>query len=164
MLYRYFNTRLELFDAVLNQLTTQYLDGLQEITSLGDSDPDIGRLSAEQMAPLFTTVSKIFVVGNLLASENYQSDRVRDNFTKIVDKWTTKFELSGISSRLARTMALQHFGLALSRPNASHLIDFSDQEARDIFQLMIIEVQSHVEISKKLGWDDPKVKSKKTKK
>lgn len=156
-IYRYFNTRLELFDLVLDTLIQNYLADLQVVATPFAQPQKSAQVTIDLLAPTFALSSKVFAVGNYLASENYHSDRLRDNITKVVDTWNQQFLAAGVAPRMARALALQSLGLGFGRPNAANLIPLSPDDVLDVFRLMVNAVQSHAEVAAKFGWIDEKL-------
>ena len=155
-IYRYFNTRVELFDSVLDNLIQRYLDDLKTATTPFAQPLEGLQITTDVLAPTFDLSAKVFAIGNYLASENYHSEQLSANITKLVDTWVQQFLAAGVVPRMARALALQSLGLGFGRPNATSLISLSADDVLDVFRLMVNAVQSHAEVAAKFGWTDDK--------
>ena len=153
-IYRYFNTRVELFDIVLDTLVQRYLTDVQTTTAPFAEPREGIRISTDIFATTFALSAKVFAIGNYLASENYHSELLSDNIAKIVDTWTQQLLAAGAAPRTARALALQSLGLGFGRVNAANLVALSADDIMDVFRLMVNALQSHAELTTKLGWAD----------
>ncbi len=153
-IYRYFNTRVELFDIVLDTLVPRYLTAVKTITTPFAERREGTHISTDIFAINFTLSTKIFAIGNYLASENYRSELLTNNFTKIVDTWVQQLVTAGAAPRTARALALQSLGLGFGRANAANLVSLSTEEIMDVFQIMVNSLQNHAELTTKFGWTD----------
>ena len=151
-LYRYFNTRHELFDIVLDNLIGRYLAELQAATAPYMPDVKNSLMDIGVLAQTFSISSKVFDIGNYLAAENYHSEALTANITKIFDVWTERLQDAGVAPRMARALALQAIGLGFGRPNASMIIPLRPDDVADVFQLMVNLIKSHAEVTSKFGW------------
>jgi len=158
-LYRYFNTRHELFDLVLEEVSNRYLDDLKTATAAHAQPVNTGQLSVDVLAPTFALSSQVFAIGNYLVAGNYRSDRLTSNMSKIVEVWTQQFLISGVAPRMARALALQALGLGFGRPNAESLIRLEHGDVVDVFRLMINSMQNHAEMTAKFGWAETQVET-----
>ena len=153
-IYRYFNTRVELFDIVLDTLVQRYLADVQTTTAPFAEPREGIRISTDIFATTFALSAKVFAIGNYLASENYHSELLSNNIAKIVDTWTQQLLAAGAAPRTARALALQSLGLGFGRVNAANLVALSADDIMDVFRLMVNALQSHAELTSKLGWAD----------
>lgn len=151
-LYRYFNTRHELFDIVLDNLVERYLAELQAATAPYMPDVKNSIMDVGTLVQSFSISSKVFDIGNYLAAENYRSETLTANISKIFEMLTKRLYEAGVAPRMARALALQAIGLGFGRPNASSIIPLQPDDVADVFQLMVNSIKNHAEVTAKFGW------------
>ena len=151
-LYRYFGTRFGLFDAAAAELARRWLIVAETTVPVGPSR-DGPPMSMDSFGPLFELSSKLFAIGGYLVTEDYRSDQVSENFTRIVDTWISQYETAGIAPRMARALAHKNLGLNLARPMANPLVNLPIEDVLDVYALTLSEIRNFETMQSDLGWD-----------
>jgi AcrR family transcriptional regulator len=150
-IYRHFGTRFELLNAVVVELTDQWLV-LAEDLFAAPPRPGFPGLTLDFGAPFLHLAAKLFGVGNYLTAANYQSDQVKECFTKIIDTWINLFESSGMTPRMARAIAVKWLALNLARDTASTLTNIKIDDVIDVQALTLAEARNYQNTEIELGW------------
>ena len=150
-IYRHFGTRNELLDAVVVELTRQWLI-LSEGLFAEPTIPGFPRLTPDFGAPFLQLGAKLFGIGNYLTAANHHSESVKDSFTKIIDTWIRLLESSGMSPRMARSIALKWLALNLARDTAAALTNVTLEDVIDVQALALAEARNYQNTEMELGW------------
>jgi len=150
-IYRHFGTRFELLDAVVVELTNQWLVLVEDIYA-APAVHGFPRLTLDFGAPFLRLGAKLFGIGNYLTAANYQSDQIRECFTKIIEIWIRLFESSGLSPRMARSIALKWLALNLARDTAAAITNITSEDVVDILALTLAEARNYQTTEIELGW------------
>jgi AcrR family transcriptional regulator len=148
LLYRYFGTRLELFDAVVDVLTERWIKA-----GTRDRDRDLTEIKFENLGPLMEGATKLFAIANYLLAADYQSDRMRKNFGQMVDTWADHVAKFGITPRMARSFAYKILALRLAQSGVGSLVDIPPEVVDDVYLLTITEMLNLKITETALGWD-----------
>jgi AcrR family transcriptional regulator len=150
-IYRHFGTRFELLDAVVVELTDQWLVLAGDLFA-APPQPGFPGLTLDFGAPFLHLGAKLFGVGNYLTAASYQSDQVKQCFTKIIDTWIRLFESSGMTPRMARAIAVKWLALNLARDTASTLTNIKIEDVIDVQALALAEARNYQNTEIELGW------------
>jgi len=150
-IYRHFGTRFELLDAVVVELTDQWLVLAGDLFA-APPQPGFPGLTLDFGAPFLHLGAKLFGVGNYLTAASYQSDQVKECFTKIIDTWIRLFESSGMTPRMARAIAVKWLALNLARDTASTLTNIKIEDVIDVQALALAEARNYQNTEIELGW------------
>ena len=150
-IYRHFGSRFDLLDAVVAELTRQWLATVTDI--LPDPKLSWGGAGGEPMRiQLNPLTRKIFQLAAYLTASGHHSERLRASFTLISDMWISSLETLGVPERMAQTLTFKTIGLNLARAAIVDLIDIPEETISDIEALALVEIIGHEESSAKLGW------------
>lgn len=152
-IYRHFGTRNDLLNAVIVELSGRWLTRAEDLFAM-PVQSGFPRLDLDFGTPFLRLGAKLFGIGNYLTAANYESDRVKECFTKINDVWIRLFESSGMSPRMAQTLALKWLALNLARDTAAKLTNITAEDVIDVEALVLAETQNYKIIETKLGWSN----------
>jgi len=150
-IYRHFGSRFELLDAVVVELTNQWLVLAEDLVA-APPRPGFPGLTLDFGAPFLHLGAKLFGVGNYLTAASYQSDQVKECFTKIIDTWIRLLESSGMTPRMARAIAVKWLALNLARDTASTLTNIKIDDVIDVQALALAEARNYQNTEIELGW------------
>jgi|GEM_PF-1633457 AcrR family transcriptional regulator len=151
-IYRHFGTRFELLDAVVFELTNQWLVLANDLYA-APAVPGFPRLTLDFSTPFLHLGAKLFGIGNYLTAANYQSDQIKECFTKIIEIWIRMFESSGLSPRMARSIALKWLALNLARDTAAAITNITFDDVVDVQALTLAEARNYQNTEVELGWE-----------
>jgi hypothetical protein len=136
---------------VVVELTDQWLV-LAEDLFAAPPRPGFPGLTLDFGAPFLHLGAKLFGVGNYLTAASYQSDQVKQCFTKIIDTWIRLLESSGMTPRMARAIAVKWLALNLARDTASTLTNIKIDDVIDVQALALAEARNYQNTEIELGW------------
>jgi AcrR family transcriptional regulator len=152
-IYRYFGTRLELFDAAVDVLVSKWEQAWEQQLRPVAQPRVLSRVLNEPTGTFVEYSLKVFDVGAYLSASSYESEQLRKNFNKLVEIWMREFETEGASPRMARALAHKMLALNLARPGATKVADLSAESVFDVFRLTLAEAKNFSVAEAELGWN-----------
>ena len=152
-LYRYFATRDQLFDAVLSQLTDEWM---QVATSNPPPKIDGGDVMGlpKLFSSLMHSTQRIFEVIAYLTGSGYRSAQIETSLATVVGEWVKIMTSYGIEPRVANAFAIKNLALNFTQVAVRPVFDIQPGAIADVAALTLVELTNHQLSTEKLGWGD----------
>lgn len=151
--YRYFGTRLDLFTAVTDELAHLSLEAArQEIHQRHESTTGFGPIDLAALSPSWSlALSRIRVV-QYLVSCGVDASRFAEKSRVFITQIEEQLRDSGITERLARTLAVRAGVLFWAQASLLDLLGITAGEQQDVLTLNLDQFVNHAATADRLGW------------
>ena len=151
--FRYFGTRLDLFNAVTDELARLGTEaGFKEMERRREQGEDPVPLDLNVMGKARVhTVKRVKVIQYLVLS-GVDPQRFSEKSRELISKIEEQFQAMGMAPRMAQAQAIKASVLLWSQATLMDILGVTPEEASDVQALSIDGIINHKATTKRLGW------------
>lgn len=147
---RYFGFRKDLLLATTSKLADQIIAMLHEPRENLSDNPVINAITIG--VPTHVLIRKRFILISELVEVISDDSVLRNDSLRILQAMAHNYQKTGISERMAFTIAMKTYALSYAQYTVLPLVEISKDQLDDIQLLMLFEYGNANEVEKQVGW------------
>ena len=147
---RYLGFRKDLLLAATSKLADQIIAMLHEPRENLSDNPVINAITIG--APTHVLIRKRFILISELVEVISDDSVLRNDSLRILQAMAHNYQKTGISERMAFTIAMKTYALSYAQYTVLPLVEISKDQLDDIQLLMLFEYGNANEVEKQVGW------------